>query len=174
MTALDADTIAEVLRTHRYDEGWCDEPLELANEIIAALTKPSCPDDGACHHACAERCWRVSHAEPLSDVFPGDEWPAEVLADHADHAEPGAFAPLATEGWVALLVALLAKVEAHLENWPTLGVAGRNAARAELLALITPTLEAVEELVGENPVAAELSLAEAAAFVTAHAEAHGG
>jgi hypothetical protein len=39
-----------------------------------------CPDDGACHHACEETCWRVSACGPLSGVYPGDDWPAEVVA----------------------------------------------------------------------------------------------
>lgn len=43
-----------------------------------------CPDGGYCHHGCAERCWRVSAAGPLSGVFPDDEWPASVIAEHAE------------------------------------------------------------------------------------------
>lgn len=40
--ALEAsqDAIAEVLRTHRHDEGWCDDPDELADEIIDAVAPP--------------------------------------------------------------------------------------------------------------------------------------
>ena len=44
-----------------------------------------CPDDGWCHHECGpEDCFRVWCCEPLSDVYPGDVWPADVLArfDH--------------------------------------------------------------------------------------------
>jgi hypothetical protein len=37
----------------------------------------ACQDGGTCHHDCGTRdqCWRVDHAEPLSGVYPGDEWP---------------------------------------------------------------------------------------------------
>jgi hypothetical protein len=43
---------------------------------------PPCPDKGACHHSCplAGPCFRVLYAGPLSGVFPGNEWPAEVRA----------------------------------------------------------------------------------------------
>lgn len=39
----------------------------------------TCPDGGACHHGCAYGCFRVETCEPLSGVFPDDQWPAEVL-----------------------------------------------------------------------------------------------
>lgn len=38
-----------------------------------------CPDGGACHHGCDVGCWRVNSAEPLSGVYPDDDWPASVL-----------------------------------------------------------------------------------------------
>jgi hypothetical protein len=43
-----------------------------------------CPDGGRCHHQCAElnsgRCWRVVTCGPLSGVYPGDQWPSDVVA----------------------------------------------------------------------------------------------
>ena len=39
---------------------------------------PSCPDGGHCHHGCMEDCFRLGSCEPLSGVFPDDEWPEEV------------------------------------------------------------------------------------------------
>jgi hypothetical protein len=39
-----------------------------------------CPDGGACHHDCTRGCFRVAWAGPLSGVFPGDTWPAEIVA----------------------------------------------------------------------------------------------
>lgn len=44
-----------------------------------------CPDGGACHHSCSapQACFRVDFAEPLSAAgFPGNKWPAEILAAH--------------------------------------------------------------------------------------------
>lgn len=42
-----------------------------------------CPDGGTCHHyGCADGCFRVRHAEPLSGVFPADLWPSPVLREH--------------------------------------------------------------------------------------------
>lgn len=43
-----------------------------------------CPDGGKCHHGCSTGCWRVTTCGPLSGVFPGNRWPAEVAADHAE------------------------------------------------------------------------------------------
>lgn len=45
----------------------------------------ACPDGGTCHHGCnlsrpKPACWRVRYAGPLSGVFPGDRWPADVAA----------------------------------------------------------------------------------------------
>lgn len=38
-----------------------------------------CPDDGVCFHGCdpglLDNCWRFRTCEPLSGVFPNDEWP---------------------------------------------------------------------------------------------------
>lgn len=51
---------------------------------VPSSPKPVCPDDGACHHECAAACWRVRTCGPLSGVFPGDEWPQEIVELHAD------------------------------------------------------------------------------------------
>lgn len=35
-----------------------------------------CADGGLCHHGCAQNeCFREEACEPLSGVFPNDEWP---------------------------------------------------------------------------------------------------
>lgn len=36
-----------------------------------------CPDGGTCHHQCGpdQICFRVACCEPLSGVYPNDEWP---------------------------------------------------------------------------------------------------
>lgn len=43
-----------------------------------------CPDGGSCHHLCPSvgECFRVDCCGPLSGVYPGDRWPADVLAAH--------------------------------------------------------------------------------------------
>ena len=39
-----------------------------------------CPDGGTCHHSCANgKCFRVSFCAPLSNVYPDDKWPEELL-----------------------------------------------------------------------------------------------
>lgn len=43
-----------------------------------------CPDGGKCHHGCTTGCWRVSYCGPLSGVYPGDRWPADVRDAHAE------------------------------------------------------------------------------------------
>lgn len=43
-----------------------------------ASDEQQCPDGGACHHDCKERCFRVETCEPLSGVYPGNAWPAGV------------------------------------------------------------------------------------------------
>lgn len=53
----------------------------------------TCPDGGTCHHGCAaSECFRVTHAGPLSGVFPLDRWPdstrAAYGADNASTADP--------------------------------------------------------------------------------------
>lgn len=48
-----------------------------------------CPDGGYCHHECTSNCFRVLACGPLSDVFPGDDWPEEVVRAHvASSADP--------------------------------------------------------------------------------------
>lgn len=45
--------------------------------------KKNCPDDGRCHHDCpGSSCFRVQHCGPLSGVYPGDQWPPDVLRSH--------------------------------------------------------------------------------------------
>jgi hypothetical protein len=39
-----------------------------------------CPDDGACHHLCRDRCWRVRFCGPLSGY--GDDWTEQDRARH--------------------------------------------------------------------------------------------
>jgi hypothetical protein len=47
-----------------------------------------CPDDGQCTHDCANACWRVLNAGPLSGTFPGDQWPQFIhAAETARHAK---------------------------------------------------------------------------------------
>lgn len=41
--------------------------------------RPKCPDDGTCHHQCGSGpCFRVAGCGPLSNVYPGDQWPDSV------------------------------------------------------------------------------------------------
>lgn len=54
------------------------EPLALP----AARTR--CPDGGWCHHRClGAPCFRTEWCGPLSGVYPGDRWPADVVAAEA-------------------------------------------------------------------------------------------
>lgn len=47
-----------------------------------------CPDDGTCHHECGDRgCFRVACCEPLSNVFPNDEWPQPIWEAEAIKTE---------------------------------------------------------------------------------------
>ena len=41
------------------------------------LGQGACPDGGACHHDCAESCWRVSTCLPLSGSG-WDDWPEPI------------------------------------------------------------------------------------------------
>lgn len=47
-----------------------------------------CPDRGTCHHDCADQCFRVGACDPLTGVYPGDEWPDRVRADHITFEAP--------------------------------------------------------------------------------------
>lgn len=42
-----------------------------------------CPDGGTCHHLCDEQpavyCFRTQTCEPLSDIYPDDQWPTEII-----------------------------------------------------------------------------------------------
>lgn len=45
-----------------------------------AVEHRPCPDQGRCHHECgAGPCWRVQSCGPLSGVYPGNTWPADVI-----------------------------------------------------------------------------------------------
>ena len=45
---------------------------------VAEITR-DCPDGGTCHHECGlARCWRVDTCEPLSGVYPGNQWPEDA------------------------------------------------------------------------------------------------
>lgn len=55
--------------------------LESARQwVLEAVREGRCPDGGTCHHQCAARalCFRVTECGPLSGVYPGDRWPADV------------------------------------------------------------------------------------------------
>jgi hypothetical protein len=93
LNMLTAD-ISKMLSRYGYDE-WGMEHVSddeirpalpafiaacLAN---AAANKPSCPDEGACHHECHSVCFRVKYCSPLSGVYIGNEWPESVRAKHA-------------------------------------------------------------------------------------------
>jgi len=66
------------------------EAARAVADAVAEARRGRCPDGGYCHGSralagsppCpAGRCFRVRNAGPLSGVFPGDRWPATVLAD---------------------------------------------------------------------------------------------
>jgi hypothetical protein len=48
--------------------------------VLEAVRDGRCPDGGTCHHQCASPrvCFRVTECGPLSGVYPGDRWPADV------------------------------------------------------------------------------------------------
>lgn len=62
------------------------EQLVAARNLIADEDGwvAACPDDGTCHHECADypggHCWRVHNAGPLSGVYPDDRWPKGARA----------------------------------------------------------------------------------------------
>ena len=70
---------------HRYPFGWqhagsgmfsCSLLVPLASCCDAHASEgPACPDGGKCHHACTDGCFRVECCEPLSGVFPDNQWP---------------------------------------------------------------------------------------------------
>jgi hypothetical protein len=49
----------------------------------------SCPDDGRCWHECVTSCWRVRNAGPFTDHYPGDTWPADIVAANQVTRDPG-------------------------------------------------------------------------------------
>ena len=56
--------------------------IETATHALRVRISNQCPDGGACHHWCGIECYRVHNCGPLSGVFPEDEWPKSVKADH--------------------------------------------------------------------------------------------
>lgn len=65
-----------------------DSPKSQAGQ---AARRGRCPDGGYCHGSSLaagsppcryDACWRVQTSSPLSGVYPGDQWPAEVIAGH--------------------------------------------------------------------------------------------
>lgn len=54
------------------------QPGSLYEDQGKPLSELGCPDEGTCHHGCETKCWRVTNAEPLSDVYPDDEWPEHI------------------------------------------------------------------------------------------------
>lgn len=56
--------------------------------LIDERSKERCSDGGRCHHDCGllGACSRVNGSGPLSGVYPGNEWPREVLAAEAMRA----------------------------------------------------------------------------------------
>jgi hypothetical protein len=54
--------------------------------VSSSSEKRSCPDGGTCHHECGAWCWRVQMCGPLSGVFPGDRWPAAIVAANTDQS----------------------------------------------------------------------------------------
>lgn len=50
---------------------------ELKDFITAKEKVMTCPDGGACHHRCKDKCFRVKCCSPLSGVYKNDKWPDE-------------------------------------------------------------------------------------------------
>jgi len=44
-----------------------------------------CPDGGYCHHECKNPCWRTEYAGPLSDTYPDNMWPVDVVIAGRHH-----------------------------------------------------------------------------------------
>lgn len=57
---------------------WYDQ--RAAEEVRPTGLRTICPDGGTCHHQCgvSQICFRVDCCEPLSGVYPNDEWPLGV------------------------------------------------------------------------------------------------
>lgn len=78
----EAAALASTLPVRVVDDG-APEPV-----APASCTEPGkCPDGGRCHHKCSGPCFRVKTCVPLGGIFPGDLWPASVVADHAGDGE---------------------------------------------------------------------------------------
>lgn len=84
-----SDPSVIVPRRSVHDLGGPDSCCTKCGVHVLDVTGPcpgrSCPDQGACHHACrAGQCFRVHQCGPLSGAYPGDRWPAAVTAAYAD------------------------------------------------------------------------------------------
>lgn len=53
--------------------------------VKSELEERGCPDGGACHHLCADRCWRVSTCLPLGGKYDAG-WPELVRRAHSEDA----------------------------------------------------------------------------------------
>jgi hypothetical protein len=88
---VDEVTATEVVIRTPMSSGPMSEPYRLTHEEFGShggervpdREAEGCPDGGTCHHGCTTGCFRVSWAGPLSGVYPGDEWPADVRAAEA-------------------------------------------------------------------------------------------
>lgn len=92
-----------------------------------------CPDDGACHHGCGQKCWRVRWAGPFSGTYPDDRWPDDIVA--ANPPDTG------TEPDDDFTAGLLGNVRA---SGPDM-VAGKSAAQGAILPL--GVLQMLQDLV---------------------------
>jgi len=68
---------AVVLGRQTGDYQWEAVAIKQRDTLLDALNEDNrrCPDGGACHHSCTDKCYRVECCGPLSGVFPNDEWP---------------------------------------------------------------------------------------------------
>lgn len=73
------ELVWETSETRRYT---CASASLYHEPVFVAGTR--CPDDGKCHHFCRAACYRVGTCEPLSSpFFTGDDWPREIMEQHA-------------------------------------------------------------------------------------------
>jgi hypothetical protein len=83
-----SDAVVDCL-TERGAPG-CDHHCPRCNTYFTASlpnpenASPRCPDWGTCHHLCTTTCFRVQCCEPLSGVYPGNQWPRAVV----EHPSP--------------------------------------------------------------------------------------
>lgn len=84
----------------------------LVEHESTASVRGACPDDGTCHHGCPAGCFRVTFAGPLSGVYPGDRWPADVRDTYAYKPPPKGH-PSATRSAESIYQAA-----SQVEPWP--------------------------------------------------------